>query len=337
MSTPSKTRQSSNRTLLISSPKNAFAPVKQKSVATDLSKNINKINNNRELKDLILFEIFKKSDTLSLDRSNFEESFKGKNQLFVNLFKVLVDHQDPKENNFLLLEKVKNSLEFKIFTEFPDISFNKDEESVPVKYKPQFQITTRIQEELVSGAILNILKRAQNPTLKREQNTLLKASGYSTTPPDTPPYTPPYTPITFKAAEDKRKREAAELNPNPSLEPLIISTNSHQPRSVCSASDAHVSTIHSASVLTNQPPPTRLSEILNGSNDGSGLKAAEDAKGPRERFYDALKKHSNKHPGVNILSPSGVSLKDLKAIGIDPESLRGSLSLTANSPIKSGR
>ena len=62
------------------------------------------------------------------------------------------------------------------------------------------------------------------------------------------------------------------LNPDPSLEPLTISTNPHQPRSVCSASDAHVSPIHSASVLTNQPCLTRLSGILNGSNDGSGLK-----------------------------------------------------------------
>ena len=53
------------------------------------------------------------------------------------------------------------------------------------------------------------------------------------------------------------------LNPDPSLEPLIISTKSHQPRSV-----------YSASTLTSQPCLTRLGKILNGSNDGSGFNKA---------------------------------------------------------------
>ncbi len=58
-------------------------------------------------------------------------------------------------------------------------------------------------------------------------------------------------------------------------------------------------------------------------------KAAEDAKGPLQKFYDALEVQINKNPGRTILTPSGVSLKDLKEMGIDPKSLPGSIIPTA--------
>ena len=58
-------------------------------------------------------------------------------------------------------------------------------------------------------------------------------------------------------------------------------------------------------------------------------KAAEDAKGPLQKFYDALEVQINKNPGRTILTPSGVSLKDLKDMGIDPGSLPGSIIPTA--------
>ena len=58
-------------------------------------------------------------------------------------------------------------------------------------------------------------------------------------------------------------------------------------------------------------------------------KAVEDAKGPLQKFYDALEVQINKNPGRTILTPSGVSLKDLKEMGIDPGSLPGSIIPTA--------
>lgn len=58
-------------------------------------------------------------------------------------------------------------------------------------------------------------------------------------------------------------------------------------------------------------------------------KAVEDAKGPLQKFYDALEVQINKNPGRTILTPSGVSLKDLKKMRIDPKSLQGSIIPTA--------
>ena len=58
-------------------------------------------------------------------------------------------------------------------------------------------------------------------------------------------------------------------------------------------------------------------------------KAVEDAKGPLQKFYDALEVQINKNPGRTILTPFGVSLKDLNEMGIDRKSLPGSILPTA--------